>query len=60
MDNEKRFLELDILKGIGILLMVFDYVGWGMTIHTYIQSFHMPLFFIVSGFLYKKVILKLQ
>lgn len=52
--NEKRFLELDILKGIGILLMVFDHVGWGMTIHTYIQSFHMPLFFIVSGFLYKK------
>lgn len=54
MDNEKRFLELDILKGIGIFLMVFDHVGWGMTIHTYIQSFHMPLFFIVSGFLYKK------
>lgn len=54
MNNKKRFLELDILKGIGILLMVFDHVGWGMKIHTYIQSFHMPLFFIVSGFLYKK------
>ena len=54
MDSKKRFLELDILKGIGILLMVFDHVGWGMTIHTYIQSFHMPLFFVVSGFLYKK------
>lgn len=54
MNNKKRFLELDILKGIGIFLMVLDHVGWGMKIHTYIQSFHMPLFFIVSGFLYKK------
>lgn len=33
--------------------MVFDHVGWGWGVHTYIQSFHMPLFFIVSGFLWK-------
>lgn len=46
-----RSVELDILKGIGIFLMVFDHVGWGGAVHTYIQSFHMPLFFIVSGYL---------
>ena len=52
MSNQKRFDELDILKGIGILFMVFDHIGWGNMVHTYIQSFHMPLFFIVSGFLW--------
>ena len=45
--------SLDVLRGIGIFLMVFDHVGWGSAVHTYIQSFHMPLFFIVSGYLWK-------
>ena len=49
----KRDQSLDILRGIGIFLMVFDHVGWGSLVHTYIQSFHMPLFFIVSGYLWK-------
>lgn len=48
-----RNRELDILKAFGIFLMVFDHVGWGDLVHTYIQSFHMPLFFIVSGYLWK-------
>lgn len=51
---KKRSLELDMLKGFGIFLMVFDHVGWGELVHTYIQSFHMPLFFLVSGFLWKE------
>ena len=49
---KKRDQSLDILRGIGIFLMVFDHVGWGSFVHTYIQSFHMPLFFIVSGYLW--------
>lgn len=53
----KRDQSLDILKGIGIFLMVFDHVGWGSFVHTYIQSFHMPLFFIVSGYLWKNDVL---
>lgn len=48
-----RDQSLDILRGMGIFLMVFDHVGWGTTVHTYIQSFHMTLFFIVSGYLWK-------
>lgn len=48
-----RSRELDILKAFGIFLMIFDHVGWGDLAHTYIQSFHMPLFFIVSGYLWK-------
>lgn len=51
MNERKR--TLDILRGIGIFLMVFDHVGWGSFVHGYIQSFHMPLFFIASGYLWK-------
>ena len=50
---KERDQSLDILQGIGIFLMVFDHIGWGSVVHTYIQSFHMPLFFIVSGYLWK-------
>ena len=49
----QRNKEIDILKSFAIFLMVFDHVWWGNTVHTYIQSFHMPLFFIVSGYLWK-------
>ncbi len=54
--SETKFRDgtLDVLKGIGIFLMVFDHVGWGNVCHTYIQSFHMPLFFIVSGYLWRE------
>ena len=48
----KRNDAIDILKGIGIILMVFDHIGFGNMVHTYIQSFHMLLFFIVSGYFY--------
>ena len=53
MQNKQRNAEIDILKGFAIVLMVFDHVWWGNEVHTYIHSFHMPLFFIVSGYLWK-------
>lgn len=52
----KRIDELDVLKGIAILLMILDHAfGWGpeVYLHKIIQSFHMPLFFIVGGYLWK-------
>lgn len=59
--EKKRREDLDILKGIGIFLMVFDHVinvcgGYDRMafVHQYIQSFHMPLFFITSGYLWKQ------
>ena len=55
--EKRRIEELDILKGIGISLMVLDHcMAWGESvfIHSLIQSFHMPLFFFASGFLLKK------
>lgn len=50
IDN-KRNLTLDFAKGLAILLMVFDHIiGRGKII----TSFHMPLFFLISGYLLKE------
>ena len=49
----KRRYDLDLLKGFGIFIMVFNHVTFGKFWHQYIQSFHMPLFFIASGYLWK-------
>lgn len=42
---------LDALKGIGIILMIIGHVM--SPIRNIIFSFHMPLFFFISGYLYK-------
>lgn len=51
----KRNRSLDIIKGIGI---IFVFLGHNRTIGkeyiSYIFSFHMPLFFFISGMLFKK------
>ena len=49
-----RDKTIDELKGLGILLMLLDHACSTKYSHAYIQAFHMPLFFIISGFLYKK------
>ena len=43
-----RYDEIDILKGIGIILMVWGHCG--APFHNYIYLFHMALFFMASGF----------
>lgn len=52
MDN-KRNESLDILKGIGIVLMILGHCALPFDLRKLIFIFHMPLFFIISGFLYK-------
>jgi acyltransferase len=48
-----RIEYIDSLKGIGILLVLLGHVsGIPATLHDVIYSFHMPLFFIISGFLF--------
>lgn len=65
MSERKRLDYLDMAKGIGILLVVIGHLQgkdifalspYILPICTWIFSFHMPLFFIVSGILinYKK------
>lgn len=52
MDN-KRNPILDIMKGITIILMMLGHTGIPEWLHTFIYSFHMPLFFILSGYFAK-------
>lgn len=52
METNIRNRSIDVLKGIGIILVVFNHVSWGKGVFTYIQSFHMPLFFVLSGYLW--------
>lgn len=48
--NKKRIDYLDMVKGIGIFLVVLGHMEDISTItRVWISSFHMPLFFIVSG-----------
>lgn len=46
--GKKRDEQLDILKGIGIILVVFAHVCSGYA-STLVFLFHMPLFFFLSG-----------
>lgn len=48
----ERNKTIDVLKGIGILLVMLGHQN--LAIGHFIYSFHMPLFFIISGYLYKK------
>lgn len=43
---------IDLIRGIGIILVVIGHAGSPAIVRKVIYSFHMPLFFILSGFLY--------
>ncbi len=49
-----RNSEFDIMKGIGILLVVVGHLGGiNKFLYNFVFSFHMPLFFILAGYFYK-------
>jgi acyltransferase len=50
-----RLLWIDALKGFGIALVVIAHNSLPEALDTYIFSFHMPLFFFISGFLFNFV-----
>lgn len=50
----KRLDWLDIGKGLGMLLVMLGHADIPTSLKTYIYTFHMPLFFFLSGYLYKK------
>lgn len=47
-----RKKEIDLARGIGILLVVLGHSNISSITHKFIYSFHMPLFFMISGYLY--------
>ncbi len=50
----KRIDSVDILRAVGIIVMVMGHVGFGGKFDRYIHTFHMPLFFLISGYLFRK------
>lgn len=51
--KEKRLDYIDMVKGVGIILVVIGHSTYvSDTVLTWLASFHMPLFFLVSGMLF--------
>ncbi len=53
IDHSNRIATYDFLKGIGILLVVLGHITHNDMLWRSIFAFHMPLFFFLSGILYK-------
>ncbi len=52
MEQSKRLHYFDVAKGFGIILVVLGHIEYiSDPLRTWISSFHMPLFFVVSGML---------
>ncbi len=49
----QRLVFLDFCKFFGIAFMVWGHAGVPLGVDTYLHSFHMPIFFFVSGYLFQ-------
>ena len=54
MESANRNAAIDIYKGIGIILVMMGHIGFGDLSSYIAHAFHMPMFFLVSGFLYHR------
>lgn len=52
MKNE-RLYYIDVIRGIAIFLVVLGHTYRGNMVQNWLYSFHMPLFFFISGWLYR-------
>lgn len=50
-EKKKRIIEIDLMKGVGIILVVLGHLEPGKFLLSHIYSFHMFMFFFVSGVL---------
>lgn len=57
-NNNKRNKIIDIAKGIGIITVVWAHMQQSCPIRNEIYIFHMPLFFILSGYFFKDTDIK--
>lgn len=53
MGEKKRLEFVDIAKGIGIMIVCFGHSGAESVVISWIGGFIVPLFFILSGYMYK-------
>lgn len=51
--SKNRIEYIDLVRGVGIILMITCHTGVPGIVHKVIYGFHMPLFFFISGLFYK-------
>lgn len=56
MQDKSRNNFISIAKAIGIILMVVGHSGCPAIINSFLYIFHMPLFFVCSGYFFKEII----
>ncbi len=56
--NENRFELMDVTKGFALLLVVIGHSNIGK-LHFFIYIFHIPIFFIISGYFFKEYPIKM-
>lgn len=54
LDRQTRLDWLDMVRAVGIILMVAGHIGFGKIFDHYIHAYHMPLFFLFQGIYIKK------
>ncbi len=52
--SSNRISWIDILRGIGIILMVYAHICYSQYSYDWINSFHMAVFFFAAGYVYRK------
>lgn len=52
LQNKSRIDWIDVAKGYGILLVIFKHLSIGPNLSIWIGSFHIPLFFFLSGYVF--------
>lgn len=51
--KQSRMEWIDIYRGVGILAVILGHSGPSYALNKIIQGFHMPLFFLITGYLFK-------
>lgn len=51
--DRQRIEWIDLSKGIGIILVILGHMQVPSLLHNFIYIFHMPLFILISGMLFK-------
>ena len=54
MEKTKRLAWVDMAKGWGMLAIIVSHVFTGHTISRWLYTFHVPLFFFLSGFVFRE------
>lgn len=52
--GKQRLDYIDVFRGLGIIAMVMGHIGFGGKFDHFIHAFHMPMFFFISGFFYRR------